>query len=84
MNSDTQNRLVKKIFDGSTKTYYFETFVDEEKLRLLFNKYLEADELCYYKYLKYWIIGERIKKWDKIIGFHGLQWTFPLITKILI
>lgn len=63
MNSGT-----KKFFDGSTKTYYFETFIDEEKLISLLNKYLEAGDLCYYRYSTYSIIGERIKKWDKIIG----------------
>ena len=58
---------LKKYYDGSTRTYYFETFVSETKLIPVLNKYLE-DGLSYYRYLPYSVSDEKTQKWNKIIG----------------
>ena len=54
--------------DGSTKTYYFETYVSEAKLNANLVKYLLESDLTYYRYLSYPVTGEKKQKWVKTIG----------------
>jgi hypothetical protein len=58
----------KNYYDGSTKTFYFETFVGEPKLNTVLIKYLGETELSYYRYLCYPLKSEKGQKWVKTIG----------------
>jgi hypothetical protein len=55
-------------FDGSTKTFYFETYVKQSILSSILAKYRDCDELCYFRYLSYPIIDKKLVKCEKIIG----------------
>jgi hypothetical protein len=58
----------KNYYDGSTKTYYFETYVSEAKLNAILVNYLLKSDLTYYRYLSYPVTGEKKQKWVKTIG----------------
>ncbi|CAB3987886.1 Hypothetical predicted protein [Paramuricea clavata] len=53
---------------GSTSTFYFETYVNEEKLLQILQCFLKSGSLSYYRYLSYVLTRINGKDCVKIIG----------------